>query len=211
MPNINVCSSKLGPLVSVLISGTVRESQMPGVKAGEEVKVSFLAESTAIVRNIVGQGIVYDGISPYKVCQEDFSVSFSSGFTGHFLKPPPPGPLAVSGTQGVPPGGLWFALMKERVIYDGAWVSTESSDGTVGVPLDMHDSLATYGGVFNVELDRFALPSQKITEAVGTYDKSVLVKADLNIWKDWAANYVIKADFDKMTIAEAPSIQSQDA
>jgi hypothetical protein len=206
---VNVCSTALGPLMSVILTGTVRESVMPGVKAGEEIKISFLAESTAMVRDIKGQGIVYDGISPYKVCQQDFEVSFSSGFTAHFKRPPPPAPTAVSGTPGAPPGGLWFSLMKERVIYDGAWVSTESSDGTIGLPLDMHDKLATYGGVFDVSFNRFALPSQKIADAVGTYDKSKSNKAMLKIWKDWTANFVIQADFEKMVIAEAPNLEPQ--
>ena len=33
---------------------------------------------------------MYDGISPYKICPEDFDVKFSTGVKGRFIPPPEP-------------------------------------------------------------------------------------------------------------------------
>ena len=37
-----------------------------------------------------GQGVIYDGISSYKICPEDFDVKFSTGVKGRFIPPPEP-------------------------------------------------------------------------------------------------------------------------
>ena len=58
---------------------------MPGVHNGSTVNIQFLAEPQGLIRDIVGQGVVYDGISPYKICPEDFDVKFSTGVKGRFI------------------------------------------------------------------------------------------------------------------------------
>ena len=198
MPSASSCSTALGALIAVSISGKVKESILPGVAVGDELTVSFLAEPTALVREIEGQGIVQDGIGVHRVCTEDFAVKFSSGAVGHALLPPalPAAPVV----QGVPAGGLWFSVMKGRVIYDGAWVSTDPTDASKGVPLDFHDK-ATYGGVFDISLLRHSMPSLELPEAVGSYDAKLAVDATLTVWKDWTSNFVVSADFDKLTMS----------
>ena len=203
MPSASSCSTALGALIAVSISGKVKESILPGVAVGDELTVSFLAEPTALVREIEGQGIVQDGIGVHRVCTEDFAVKFSSGAVGHALLPPalPAAPVV----QGVPAGGLWFSVMKGRVIYDGGWVSTDPTDASKGVPLDFHDK-ATYGGVFDISLLRHSMPSLELPEAVGSYDAKLAVDATLTVWKDWTSNFVISADFDKLTMSTAKEL-----
>ena len=87
-----------------------------------------------------------------------------------------------------------------RVIYDGAWVSTDPTDASKGVPLDFHDK-ATYGGVFDISLLRHSMPSLELPEAVGAYDAKLAVDATLTVWKDWTSNFVVSADFDKLTMS----------
>ena len=241
------CSNKMGTLISVVLAGKVSQSLMPGIQVGDEMTVSFLAETTKLHREVVGQGVVYDGIAPYKVCDDDFEVTFSSGVRAHYLPPetPPVAPIDIGAPETA--SGLYFSLMKARTVYDGAWVSSTPSNSQTGVPLDMYDSTSAYGGIFDVScaaagpfptplepswwrsglrpcvahpclqaepspparvarFERHAVPSLDALKAVGSYDASSSVKASLKIWKDWTANFVIKADFDGMTIAKAPAI-----
>ena len=88
MPSASSCSTALGALIAVSISGKVKESILPGVAVGDELTVSFLAEPTALVREIEGQGIVQDGIGVHRVCTEDFALKFSSGAVGRRLRRP---------------------------------------------------------------------------------------------------------------------------
>ncbi len=74
------CGGALSTLISIVISGKVRDAQWPlnGVNAGDDVTLSFLAEPDVLVRNIAGQGTVQDGIAPYKVCSDGFAIDFGS-------------------------------------------------------------------------------------------------------------------------------------
>lgn len=200
------CSNKMGTLISVVLAGKVSHSGMPGVQVGDEMTVSFLAETKMLHREVKGQGVVYDGIAPYKVCDDDFEVTFSSGVRGHYLPPeaPPVAPIDIGAPETA--SGMYFSLMKARTVYDGAWVSTTPSNGKIGVPLDMYDATSAYGGIFDVSFERHAVPSLDAIKAIGSYDAKIGVKSSLKIWKDWTANFVIGADFDGMTISEAPAI-----
>ena len=84
-PGTGCKAPKTGALMSVVISGLVKSSKMPGVHNGSTVNIQFLAEPQGLIREIPGQGVVYDGISPYKVCPEDFDVKFSTGVKGRFI------------------------------------------------------------------------------------------------------------------------------
>ena len=119
-----VCHKALEALVSVVITGKVGFSAVTpmsstmNVTAGDTMTLSFLIDKSAIVRNVVGQGIVMDGIAPFPVCTEDFKLSFSSGLRV-YLGPPP---VALDGTV----GDFYFSLMKGRPVNDGAYFSTSS-------------------------------------------------------------------------------------
>merc|ERR1719453_1062598 len=163
------CATKaLGALVSVLITGKVTESDLPGVTAGEKMQLSFLVEKEALVRNIVGQGIVTDGIAPYQVCSEDFALTFDNKVHMHLGDLP----MLEDGS----PSYAWFSLMEKRVVDDGAWVSMDAVDGSKGVPLAVHGTVVdatgkpatTYGGVFDLSFPRGTLESIDISSAVGT-------------------------------------------
>ena len=78
-PGTQCKAPKTGSLMSVVISGLVTSSKMPGVHKNSTVNIQFLAEPQGLIREVPGQGVVYDGISPYKICPEDFDVKFSTG------------------------------------------------------------------------------------------------------------------------------------
>lgn len=210
------CTASLGALLSIVISGTVHESLLPGVAVGDTLSISFLAEPKALVREIPEQGIIADGIAPYKVCPGDFVVSTSSGFTAHYQVPP-----VVPPAEGVLPdpnaGALWFNMVSARSVYDGVYLSTDVANAALGVPLGVHttDPKDIFGGVFDVTFARHSLPSGgemgtnsgvPIMSAIGEFDAGVSVAASLKVWKDWAAHVVINADFDKMTISKTTPI-----
>tara|TARA_B110001452_G_scaffold263547_1_gene265150 strand:+ start:812 stop:1483 length:672 start_codon:yes stop_codon:yes gene_type:complete len=206
------CTAGLGALLSVVISGTVRESLLPSVAVGDTLSISFLAEPKALVREVPGQGIVTDGIAPYKVCPEEFEVSTSSGFSAHYTVPPVVPPL-----PGVEPdpnaGALWFSMLSARSVHDGVYLSTDLANAAMGVPLGVHtsDPKTIFGGAFDVTFARHSLPNGSghgvpITGAIGEFDAGVSVAASLKVWKDWAAHVVINADFDKMTISKTTPI-----
>lgn len=209
------CTAGLGSLLSVTISGTVRESLLPSVPVGDSLSISFLAEPKALVREVPGQGIVADGIAPYKVCPADFEVSTSSGFKAHYDVPKPvPPPLGVAPDPNA--GALWFSMMSARSVHDGVYLSTDLANAAIGVPLGVHtsDPKTTFGGVFDVTFGRHSLPNGSghgvpITGAIGEFDSDVSVAASLKVWKDWEAHTVISADFDKMTISKTTPIAIQ--
>ena len=70
-PGTQCKAPKTGSLMSVVISGLVTSSKMPGVHKNSTVNIQFLAEPQGLIREVPGQGVVYDGISPYKICPED--------------------------------------------------------------------------------------------------------------------------------------------
>jgi len=187
------CSTALGALLSIAISGTVKTSTMTGVEVGTDFTVSLLAEPTALYRMIEGQGLVQDGISPHKAC--DLEVSFSSGLKAHYTAPADP------------TLGLYFSVEKGRVVYDGAWVSEDPVDGSAGLPLDFHEGDTLFGGVFDITFARGSIPSLTLTECVGSLGKSALVDATLDIWKGWSSNTVISADLKELVISKAPVIE----
>ena len=127
--------------MSVVISGLVKRSAMPGVHNNSTASVQFVAEPQGLIRDIVGQGVVYDGISPYKICPDGFNVEFSTGVKGHFIPPKewtgrpvefvdtPQGPRVT--------GALWMSILRGRSVYDGAFVSMDPADPRVGLPIDI--------------------------------------------------------------------------
>jgi len=213
-----------GALMNVVISGLVKSSQMPGVHNGSKVSIQFLAEPQGLIRDIVGQGVVYDGISPYKICPEDFDVKFSTGVKGRFIPPKEPKeklptePVSKDTPQGpLVTGALWMSILRGRSVYDGAFVSMDPADPRVGLPLDMHDASSKYGAFFDVTFKRWSLPFQgashdgkgrdSLKAAVGSFDQSIVVRSTMKIWKDWPANTVIEIDFARLSVAEAALIE----
>jgi len=204
------CSGTIANLVSVVLTGKVSTSAFVdpksafNISAGDTVTVSFLAEKTAYVRNIEGQGIVTDGISPYLMCSEEFALAFSNK-QGDLRELVHLGPQLPDAT-GVVSDSYWFSLMGPRPIKGGAWVSTAAVDPALGVPLTFHGAqpTAVFTGFFDVVFAH-APKSTDIVQAYGTYDltdKSV-ESAKMKITRDWAANVVATADFTKMTIGAA--------
>lgn len=198
------CNLKaLSTLMAVSLTGKVRDSVYPNVNAGDEVKVSFIAERESLVRFIEGQGLVTDGIAPYKVCPEDFTLSFNKKEHMH-LAPLPP---TLTGE----PSNVWFSVMSKRVVYDGAWVSIDPIDGSKGVPLLIHgeDVDATgapttkVGAVFDVSLARGTFASTEASALVGhSYDATELNAegTTMQLWKGWEQNVQITVDFEKLSI-----------
>jgi len=191
--------------MSIVITGKVRDVSIPGVKPGDTLKLSFLAESTPLVREIEEQGIVQDGIAPYKVCDEDFSLKTSSGLSIHL------GPMPVDPLDGTV-SSLWFSVQKERPVYDGAWLSTEPVDAKKGIPLTIHPlrptgataaAKTTWGGVFSLFFKGKTWPSLSLPADIGTYTAHSVVGSTLEIWKDWDSNVVLSCDFDQMQVSKA--------
>lgn len=58
----DLCTGSLSQLLLVVLTGTVTEENRPGISVGDAVKMSFLIDPTAHVREIEGQGVVLDGI-----------------------------------------------------------------------------------------------------------------------------------------------------
>lgn len=184
-------------LVGVLIAGKCGEGNVAGVKPGDSFKLSFDVESVAPVREIKGQGIVHDGISPHRVCDDDFSLTFSSGMHAH---------LAPLGESEYGPNELWFSLMKERVTTDGAWIGLSPVDGSAGFPIAFHGPLppggktTTYGAVVDMEFLRQTIPSLDILDSAGTYAASEAVSTTFKIWRGWSANTALTCDITELTI-----------
>ena len=134
MPSASSCSTALGALIAVSISGKVKESILPGVAVGDELTVSFLAEPTALVREIEGQGIVQDGIGVHRVCTEDFAVKFSSGAVGRARPSGGPGGNGAPGvalpriSQPFNTAAAATSLAPEdaRALYGNSWVDDDA-------------------------------------------------------------------------------------
>ena len=141
-PGTQCKAPKTGSLMSVIISGLVTSSKMPGVHKNSTVNIQFLAEPQGLIREVPGQGVVYDGISPYKICPEDFDVKFSTGVKGRFIpekkglfekKEPVWPPVTKDTPQGpLVTGALWMSILRGRSVYDGAFVSMDPADPRVG-------------------------------------------------------------------------------
>lgn len=83
-----VCAPSLDALVSVVLTAKVTTSQYDGARIGDTLSLSFNVDPKWTVRDIVGQGIVEDGIGPFGVCDEHFLLAFSSGMqVPHRAKP----------------------------------------------------------------------------------------------------------------------------
>lgn len=197
-----MCWGALDALISVVISGNVSVSTNPHAKVGDTVTMSFLADPTPTVREIPGQGIIYDGIGPYAVCKDDFSLTVGGSMPTHLG----PMPVAIDGT----PSGLWFSLMKGRPVDDGAWVSTNPTDGAVGLPLLVHGAgnsgpktRETYGAVIDLRLKRHTIPSLELEKAIGSYDAGDFVSGSMGIWRAWEANVEIEVEFEQLQISKA--------
>lgn len=199
------CTQAIGALVSVLISGKCGDGNLAGVKAGDTFKMAFHTESISPIREIEGQGVVYDGISPLRVCTEDFTLTFSSGMHAHLgelgMTPSPDGVIPPT------PNDLWFSIMKERVTTDGAWVSINPTDASKGFPLGFHGVLppggktTTYGAVLDINLLRQTIPSLNILDSFGTYTASDAVSATFKIWRGWSANTALTCEVTEMKIS----------
>ncbi len=206
------CGGALSTLISIVISGKVRDAQWPlnGVNAGDDVTLSFLAEPDVLVRNIAGQGMVQDGIAPYKVCSDGFALDFGSSKAYHMELGALP--VGIDGT----PSSVWFSLMQQRVVWDGAWVSTDPADESKGFPLTAHgiatDSkgvpVETFGGVFGMSFDPQTVKTLDLAKAVGEYGANALHKATLHVWRGWESNTVIDIEFGQMKIQKASDAKS---
>jgi len=202
------CAKAISSLVSVTLTGKVSFSALgvdskavANVTKGESMSISFLIDPEPLFREIEGQGVVYDGIAPYPICSNDFALSLSS------VKWPfarlGPAPVLEDGTT----GSFYFSLMKSRPVNDGAWISMNAVQGSIGVPLALHGvtSTAKYNGVFEVRFERDTLPAKELPAAFGTYTTDGLLWSQLKITRDWDANVVVTATFDSLTIAPATS------
>ena len=198
-----VCHKALEALVSVVITGKVGFSAVTpmsstmNVTAGDTMTLSFLIDKSAIVRNVVGQGIVMDGIAPFPVCTEDFKLSFSSGLRV-YLGPPP---VALDGTV----GDFYFSLMKGRPVNDGAYFSTSPDKGSEGVPLLLHGApeKEVFTGVFELRYKRHSIPSIEFPAAYGTYGQKGLLWSELKLMRDWMGNEIMSAHLETMTLTPA--------
>lgn len=159
------------------------------------VKISFLADPTKMYRFAEGN-FVQDGIGPYPVCAEDFTITFGSKVQGHLGA----APLTYEGL----PGSFYFSLMQGRPINDGMWVSQDPVDPLAGFPLVMHgaSSAAKFGGSFSLEYKRHSVPSTDLESALGTYGSKGMLKATFDLWNGWVQNTVASITFDSITLAK---------
>jgi len=198
-----VCSAAIGALFRVVISGKVGHSNLKNITIGQDVKMSFLVDPTQETRIVEGHPVL-DGIAPYPICTEDFSMKVNGLSYFHLGVPPVPAGPPPAGTP--PPSTLYFSLMSSRPIFDGAWVSW-LPDAASDVPLEVHGTWtggvkAAYNGVFGFTSEQFTFPSINIAEAVGSYTPSG-GKATFKIWRDWVANNVLSWEITGMTITKA--------
>jgi len=216
------CTAAYDALVSVVLTAKVSVSTLGtmGAIKGDTMTASFLADPAWVHREIVGQGVVYDGIGPFGVCDESFKLSFSSGLHAHIKPPPPPAPLgapipkdAVStGSLGLPLNAptYWFSLMKSRPVDDGAFISTLADKALPGVPLVLYGGVpgTDYHGVFDVRFVRNTVPSIKLKDAFGTYTKGSERSGagSIHISREWGGNIVLSAEFESLTIGSAKDL-----
>ena len=85
------------------------------------------------------------------------------------------------------------------MIYDGAWVSTDPTDASKGVPLDFHDK-ATYG-VFDISLLRHSMPS--LDGGGRLVRRELAVDATLTVQ---GLDEHVNRDFDKLTMSTAKEL-----
>eukprot|EP00327_Prymnesium_parvum_P010542 CAMPEP_0184378074 /NCGR_PEP_ID=MMETSP0007-20130409/2776_1 /TAXON_ID=97485 /ORGANISM="Prymnesium parvum, Strain Texoma1" /LENGTH=190 /DNA_ID=CAMNT_0026722207 /DNA_START=60 /DNA_END=632 /DNA_ORIENTATION=- len=186
-------------LLRVAITGKLSHSQLKNVTVGEEVSMSFLVDPKMITRMLEGH-YVMDGIGPYAVCAEDFKLKFEGGAHMHLGAPPAPGPPDWTAPQ------LLFGLVKQRPVYDGAFVSY-SPDGVTDVPLEVHGTYtdgapAKYFGRFGLSTAAYTFPSLKITDSKGSYTPHGATHT-FTVWRDWEANTVLAWEVTDVTIKNA--------
>ena len=115
------------------------------------------------------------------------------------------------------PQGLWFSLMQERVVYDGAWVSVNPTDGSIGFPLSVHGTrmdaagkpVEKWGAVMELSFKRGTIKSTDLASSIGSYGADALQKGTLYVWKSWESNTVISIDFEKLEIEKATSASAK--
>ena len=200
------CSAAVGALFRVMITGKIATSGIKNITAADTVTMSFLVDPTVLERVVEGHPVL-DGIAPYPICTEDFSLKFSSPKSS--MKFYLGGPPAPATPEAVPATTLYFSLQKSRPVYDGAWVSY-LPDAVSDVPLEVHGSFtggveAVYNGRFGFNSAQFTFPSLDIAEAVGTYSPTGALHT-FKIWRDWEANVVLTWNVDKITIARGATL-----
>jgi hypothetical protein len=210
------CLTAIDNLVKVVLTATVTTSNLGaiGANVGDKMTLSIVADSAWIHREIVGQGVLQDGIGPFGVCEEHFKLSFSSGMHA-FLTPPAhaaaSGPIdkdAVStGSLGLPLDAppFWFSLVKARPVLDGAFFSSMADKASAGLPLTIHGASlgAVYKGIFDLAFKRGAIPDVHLSKAFGNYGKDVLNSGNIALTRDWDGNTVLMASFESLTIGPA--------
>jgi len=194
-----VCGKALETLVAVAITGkvdvsTFQASKNMTINAGDSVTMKFLADPTVMYRFAEGN-YVKDGIGPYPICEEEFSISIGTKVLGHLGMAPP--------TYEGLPGSFYFSLMQGRPVRDGAWVSQDPVDPMAGFPLKLHGQGpgSKFGGTFALDYARHTIPTTDLTSASGTYGTKGLVKATMDLWNGWSANTVATIKFDSMTVS----------
>lgn len=220
-----VCTAGIDMLMAITLVGKVTTSAWQpnsknafNVSKGESVTLSMLVDPTPIVRMGVSDPsqTVFDSIAPYTVCAEDFKLSFENGVTAH-LSAPPVDLLGVT-------GGFFFSLAKSRPVMDAAWLSQDAYlpgaigkgvEETEGIPLKFYGQLAKgqfrpskFMGTFSIVYDRNTIPDLDITNAVGTYTRKGVVKATMEITRDFATNVALTAHFESLTITPPGSALS---
>lgn len=201
---MGICIKALAELMTVVITGNVTFSAMEASPANSDMKISkgdpmtlsFNVDKEALVRVIPGQGTVLDGISPYDVCTEDFSLTFGEKGPTPTLAPP-------DLLSPIPP--LFFGLAKGRPVNDGAWLSSAGDLGSAGVALaiDGMPPKQTFTGVFDLKFERGTVKSTDVSAAAGTYTSKGLVESQLKIARNWMNNEIVSVALDKMVISPA--------
>ena len=218
-----VCTSSLDALVSVVLTARVTTSTLDtvGAHVGDTLSLSFNVDPTWVHREIVGQGVVEDGIGPFGVCDEHFLLSFSSGLQANLKMPEPaaagiaappvdkdaPSSVSLGLPKDAPP--FWFSMMKARPVLDGVFVSTMADKASAGVPLSVQGGSpsAAHTLFTDVRFDRHTFQSVKVLDSFGTYDAKALrpVESTISVTRDWDSNVVLTAEFESLTISRDTS------
>lgn len=194
---VPVCAGlDMATLLRVTIMGKVGTSTMSNFTVGDTVKMSFLANPTPLYRFAEGN-VVKDGIAPYTICPGDFSMTFGKKVLAH-LGAPPVDELGVV-------GGFYFSMQKSRPVYDGAWVSSNPTDGSIGFPLAFHGVVpsSSFGGRFSLTYDRYTVPDINFPAGFGTYTTKGLVDSTFEVYNGWLPNVVLTCKLDSLKVAPA--------
>ena len=176
-----VCTSSVDALVSVVLTARVTTSTLDtvGARKGDTLSLSFNVDPSWVHREIVGQGVVEDGIGIFGVCDEHFLLSVSSGFQAKLKAPEPAAAAAAPVNKDAPSAvtlGLpkdvtnsslptyvpyWFSLLSARPVLDGAFVSSMADKAAAGLPLSVHHGSpsAAHTAFIDVKFDRHTFKS----------------------------------------------------